>query len=103
MSGFPILSVITFVPLVGAVLLLFLDKRNFGLLRGWTLAVSAVTFALSLPLWFGFDASKPGMQFVEQARWIESLGIQYYLGVDGISVFLVLLTTFLTVICVLAS
>jgi len=103
MSGFPILSVITFAPLVGAVLLLFLDKRNFGLLRGWTLAVSAVTFALSLPLWFGFDASKPGMQFVEQARWIESLGIQYYLGVDGISLFLVLLTTFLTVICILSS
>ncbi len=99
----PILSVITFVPLAGALLLLCLGKTNLGLLRGWTLAVSVVNFLVSLPLWFRYDPSFGGMQFEEKAAWIESLGIHYHLGVDGISLFLVLLTTFLTVICVLSS
>jgi NADH-quinone oxidoreductase subunit M len=103
MSALPILSLIIFIPLVGAVILLFLNKTNADLLRGWTLTVSAVTFILSLPLWFRFDPAEAGMQFVERATWIESLGIQYYLGIDGISLWLVLLTTFLTVICVAAS
>ncbi|MHB8766270.1 MAG: NADH-quinone oxidoreductase subunit M [Deferrisomatales bacterium] len=103
MTDLPILSLITFVPLAGALVLLFLNKQAVGLLRGWTLAVTLVTFVLSLPLWFSFDATQAGMQFVERAPWIESLGVQYFLGIDGISLFLVLLTTFLTVICVLAS
>jgi NADH-quinone oxidoreductase subunit M len=109
MSDFPILSLITFLPLVGGVILLFFPKGNDELIRRWTLGVSVVVFLLSLPLWFRF-ASLPEaktfaetMQFVERANWIESLGIQYYLGIDGISMWLVILTTFLTVICVLAS
>ena len=103
MGELPILTLITFVPLAGALVLLFFPKHGDGLARGWTLFVTLVTFAASLPLWFGFDASQGGMQFTERAAWIEGLGIQYYLGVDGISLFLVLLTTFLSVICILSS
>jgi len=97
------LSLITFIPLAGALILLLLPRQGAGLLRGWTLFVTLVAFALSLPLWFGFDNAQGGMQFVERAPWIESLGIQYYVGIDGISLFLVLLTTFLSVICILSS
>jgi NADH-quinone oxidoreductase subunit M len=99
----PILTYLTFLPVAGAVVLLFFDKRNLGILRGWTLAVAFANFFLSLPLWFQFDATNGGMQFTERVDWIPSLGINYLLGIDGISLFLVLLTTFLTVICILAS
>lgn len=103
MGELPILSLITFLPLAGAVVLLFFPRQGLGLIRGWTLFATLAVFALSLPLWFGFDAGEGGMQFVERAPWIESLGIQYLIGIDGISLFLVLLTTFLSVICILAS
>ncbi len=103
MSHFPYLSTITFLPVAGALVLLAVDRKSEGLIRGWTLAVTAVTFVISLALWARFDPANPGMQFVERKAWIESLGIQYFLGIDGISLWLVLLTTFLTVICVLAS
>ncbi|NTU59448.1 MAG: NADH-quinone oxidoreductase subunit M [Deltaproteobacteria bacterium] len=99
----PILSILTFLPLVGALVLLCLPKQGVGGLRGWTLLVSVVNFVLSIPLWFQFDSANGGMQFVEQAPWFPSAGIGYHLGIDGISLFLVLLTTFLTVICVLSS
>ncbi|MBE0617988.1 MAG: NADH-quinone oxidoreductase subunit M, partial [Proteobacteria bacterium] len=103
MGELPILSLITFLPLAGALVLLFLPRQGAGLLRGWTLFVTLVAFAVSLPLWLGFDGAQGGMQFVERAPWIASLGIQYYVGIDGISLFLVLLTTFLSVICVISS
>ena len=99
----PILSIVIFLPLLGAVVLLFFPKQNAALLRGWTLLVSLVVFALSLPLWFQFNPAEGGMQFTERYAWIPSIGIDYLLGIDGISLLLVLLTTFLTVICVLAS
>jgi NADH-quinone oxidoreductase subunit M len=103
MGDLPILSLITFLPVAGALLLLFFNKGSVGLIRGWTLAVTVVAFALSLPLWAGFDPTNGGMQFQERATWIAGLGIQYYVGIDGISLFLVLLTTFLSVICVVSS
>ncbi len=103
MTELPILSLVTFLPLAGAVVLLFLDQDNPGLLKAWALAVSVVTLVVSLPLWAAFDPSQAGMQFVERIPWIEGLGVQYYVGIDGISLFLVLLTTFLSVICVVSS
>ncbi len=103
MSHFPYLSTITFIPLVGALVLMAMGRRNVGLIRGWTLAVSAVNFVISLALWARFDPAVGGMQFVERKSWIASLGIQYFVGIDGISLWLVLLTTFLTVICVVSS
>ena len=106
MSEWPILSLVTFLPLVGAVLIIIIRgdeevvARNARWAALWT---SLFTFALSLFLWTGFDTSTANFQFVEKAEWIASYGITYHMGVDGISVFFVLLSTFLTPICVLAS
>jgi NADH-quinone oxidoreductase subunit M len=103
----PLLSIITFLPLVGAATILVLVRgseedvaRNSRWVALWT---SGVTFLVSLGVWFGFDASTARFQFVEQADWLPAYGIGYHMGVDGISLFFVLLSTFLTPLCVLAS
>ena len=104
MEGIPLLSILVFLPLVGALVALFLPRDSHSALRLVGLCTSLFVFALSLPLWFNFDlsAQPSGFQFVEQAPWVPSLGIGYHLGVDGISLLLVLLTTFLTPITFLA-
>jgi NADH-quinone oxidoreductase subunit M len=100
------LSLITFLPLVGAAFIMIVRgdenvvARNARATALWT---SLVTFALSIMLWTNFDRTNPGFQFVEKADWIPGFGITYHMGVDGISVFFVLLSTLLTPICVLAS
>ncbi|MBM3549789.1 MAG: NADH-quinone oxidoreductase subunit M [Alphaproteobacteria bacterium] len=105
-SGWPLLSLVTFLPLVGAALILFtrgspeLVARNARNIALWT---SLITFALSLFLWTGFDPDVSDFQFVEKVAWIPAFGITYHMGVDGISLFFVLLSTLLTPICVLAS
>lgn len=99
---YPILSYLIFFPLVGVVLLLFLGREQEKLLKGITLVVTLVEFFLSLPLVFKFQAEMAGMQFSEYVDWIPTLGIAYRVGLDGISLWLVLLTTFLSVIAVLA-
>jgi NADH-quinone oxidoreductase subunit M len=105
-SDLPILSLVTFLPLVGAFLILLVrgepavvarNARNVALLT------SLVTFVVSLTLWFGFDRSSADFQFVEKAEWMPQFGIAYHMGVDGISVLFVLLSTLLTPICILAS
>jgi len=98
----PILSLITFLPLAGALLLIFLPKEKKTLLYGIALALTAVVFLVSLSLYFGFDAQAEGPQFVEKTGWL-GFGIQYHLGIDGISLFLVLLTTLLMPIALLSS
>jgi NADH-quinone oxidoreductase subunit M len=100
---FPILSLLIFFPLAGAIVLLFIDKENAGALRVVAFLFSLIEFLISLPLFFGFDATTATMQFVEDWWWVEAYGISYKLGIDGISLFLVLLTTFLTVLCILSS
>jgi len=106
MSSWPLLSLVIFLPLVGALFCLVVQgpkevvDRNC---RSAALMTSLVTFAVSLLLWTGFDPTKAGFQFVEKAAWVPALGIGYHLGVDGISVFFVLLSTLLTPICILAS
>ncbi len=106
MSDFPILSIVTFLPLVGALAILIIRgdeevvTRNAKATALWT---TLITFCLSLMLWTGFDRTSAAFQFVEKHSWIESFGINYHMGVDGISVLFVLLSTFLTPICVLAS
>ncbi len=99
----PILSVLIFLPLLGIVPLLFLDQKNDKVLKGFTLVVSVVEFILSLRLWFGFNDAYGGMQFVERYNWLPQYGISYNVGVDGFSLLLILLTTFLTPLCVLAT
>ncbi len=104
--GFPILSLITFVPLLGAVGILFINARKKALVKWLALGVAVANFLLSLPLFFYFQpetAAGMGMQFVENVPWIPSLGVSYHLGVDGISLFLVLLTTLLSAIAILSS
>jgi NADH-quinone oxidoreductase subunit M len=98
-----LLSTLIWLPTLGAVALLLLDGRDTRRLRQVALAVTTVTFAVSLLLWIGFDRARAGMQFVEQRAWIPGAGISYHLGVDGISLLLVLLTTLLTPLCLLAS
>ncbi len=104
MSDFPWLSVVTFVPLAGAILLAFLPGRASNLLRLAALLVTVVTFGLSVGMLSAYDGRAAGFQLVERATWVgPPVNLQYLLGVDGISVFMVLLTTFLMPIAVLAS
>ncbi|MEE8224636.1 MAG: Fe-S-binding domain-containing protein, partial [candidate division NC10 bacterium] len=89
----PLLSLITFLPAVGAAGLLVLPRKRQDLIRGAALGVSVLTFLLSLKLFTDFQVGVGQMQFVEEMAWIPSFGIRYKLGIDGISLFLVLLTT----------
>jgi NADH-quinone oxidoreductase subunit M len=103
---FPILTSLIALPIAGAVLLLFIgsrDEQRAGLVRQVALGVSLAVFALSLVLWSRFDAASADFQFVERAAWIPAFGIDYYVGVDGISLLLVVLTGFLTPIALLSS
>ena len=98
-----ILTVVTFIPLVGAILLLFFPRRDREI-RGFALLVSIVDFIVSLHLPWHFGSGQGGgFQFELNVPWISSPNIHYHLGVDGISMWLVLLTTFLTPLCVLIS
>ena len=101
--GIPILSLLIFFPILGAVVLLFINKENGRAIRWVTLIFSLVEFIFSLPLFFVFDSKTGVMQFVEDWWWVQSYGISYKLGIDGISLLLVLLTTFLTILCILCS
>ena len=103
LSGVPILSAIVFGPLIGAVVLAILPRENKQLLRLVALLISLIVFGLSLLLVLGFKPGADGFQFEERASWIPAFGINYHLGVDGISLILVLLTTTLTWISILAS
>jgi len=98
----PILSIITFLPLAGAILLIFFNKDNKELLRRFVLVITIVTFLISLVLFFNFNSGTAEPQFVEKADWI-GYGIMYHVGIDGISLFLILLTTFLMPIALLSS
>ncbi|CAN7665029.1 NADH-quinone oxidoreductase subunit M [Mesorhizobium amorphae] len=105
MTAVPILSLVTFLPLVGVLLILFINddsenaRRNIRAIALWT---TSITFIVSLFIWTGFDNSQAGFQFVEKFAWLDS-GISYHLGVDGISMLFVILTTFLMPLCILAS
>ena len=102
-ANFPLLSLIMFTPLVGAAIVLFMNKHNEQAIR-WTANVFAVLgFLVSLPLWFWFDHASPDWQFVERASWIPSIGAEYFLGVDGFSSLLILLATLMGAIAVLSS
>jgi NADH-quinone oxidoreductase subunit M len=94
MSG--LLGAVTFVPALGALALVFVGRGRERALKVGALAVSLLALALSLPLYFGFDGGSAAFQFEEQRAWMPSLGVSYHVGIDGISLLLVLLTTFLT-------
>ncbi len=97
-----ILTIVTFIPAVGAVLLMFFPRRDRDI-RWFALFVSLLTFVLSLHLPAHFVNGQQGFQFEIKTQWITTPNIHYHLGVDGVSMWLVLLTTFLTPLCVLIS
>lgn len=104
----PLLSLITFLPLVGAAFILLLARDKDEAIvaqnaRMMALIASGATFLLSLLIWFGFDRGSADFQFVERREWFTELGIAYHMGVDGISMMFVLLSTFLVPLCILAS
>ncbi|MBN2055112.1 NADH-quinone oxidoreductase subunit M [bacterium] len=101
--GFPILTVITFLPVLGAIIMMFVNKANERFHMVFAILVTAVTFLVSLPIAVSFDTTSAGFQFVEHAAWVPSLGISYHVGIDGISILLILLTTLLSLIAVLSS
>ncbi|MBS0234017.1 MAG: NADH-quinone oxidoreductase subunit M [Proteobacteria bacterium] len=96
-----ILSVTIFLPLVGALLIATLNPEAKGNARWIALWTTIVTFAVSLLIWINFDPTTPGFQFVEEHAWLGTL--KYKMGVDGISMLFVILTTFLMPLCILAS
>ncbi len=106
---FPLLTTITFLPLVGGIALLFLPKENLGAIRWTALGIAGANLLLALILLLGYSQSNVSATFTgtflftEKLTWISSLGINYSLGVDGISVLLVVLTALLTPLCIVAS
>ncbi|MBI5100458.1 MAG: NADH-quinone oxidoreductase subunit M [Nitrospirae bacterium] len=102
-AGFPILSCLIFLPLLGVAALLLVRRTNESLIRMVALITSIAGFLLSLPLFTSFDKTTYAMQFVEKQAWIPAWNINYHLGLDGISIMFVLLTTLVTILCVLIS
>lgn len=100
-EGFPLLSFLIFLPLAGALVLLFFHGEAFA--RTWAMMVTSLTALCSLLLLTGFDPASPKYQFAEVHAWIPRFHINYIVGIDGISILLVLLTTFIMPFCVLAS
>jgi NADH-quinone oxidoreductase subunit M len=98
-----ILTLVTFIPAAGALAIAFVPKGREAAAKAAALGVSLLTFAVSLPLWIRFDSASADYQFVEQRAWMPTLGISYHLGIDGISLLLVLLTTFLMPLVLLSA
>jgi len=108
-----LLSTLIWLPVAGGLLLLALARRTTeeegagsaagSLVRWLALGLSVLVFVVSLPLWFTFDRGTHAMQFVERLPWIERFGVEYFLGIDGFSMPLIMLTTFLTPVIVLAG
>ncbi len=102
-SNLPWLSLSIWLPIAFGGLILLLSNRNASTLR-WTALFGAVlSFLVTLPLYAGFDTKSAALQFVEKSSWIERFNIQYYLGIDGLALWLVLLTALITIIVVVAA
>jgi len=97
------LTLIVFIPLVAALALLFVSRDDSGTIRNVSIGAAGLTFLISLVLLSKFDSSVQGMQFIETHAWVPMLNINYRLGVDGISLWLVVLTTFISLIAVCFS
>jgi NADH-quinone oxidoreductase subunit M len=100
---FNILSLVVWLPAVGGLLILFMRKSQENLIKWAANIVFFVSFLVSLPLWLSFDNDGPQFQFKEAYDWIPSIGVQYHLGLDGISLLLVMMTTLLGFISCLSS
>src|SRR5262245_28413068 len=102
-----LLTWLVVLPLIGAALIMFAShggaEERANAARYIALATTIVTFAVSLILWLKFDSSSAEFQFVRDVPWLPGFNISYHVGVDGISLFMVLLTTFLMPLCILCS
>ena len=98
-----LLSLLIWLPIVGGISVLVIGNNRSDLARWVSVAVSIIVFSLSLNLWNGFDTSTQGMQFVENTAWISQFNINYHIGIDGISMLLILLTTLSTFLVIIAG
>ena len=98
-----LLSLAIWLPILGAVPVFWAGSDRRDLVRWLALAVAVAGFLVTIPLYTGFDPKLAGMQFVEQAPWIPRFNVQYFLGVDGISMPFILLNAFITLMVVLAG
>jgi NADH-quinone oxidoreductase subunit M len=94
--SFPILTLITFTPLLGAILVLFIPREREDVIRRLTIVISLIPLALAAILWFSYDQARGGIQFEQIIEWIPAVSVRYHVGVDGISVPLVFLTALLS-------
>jgi NADH-quinone oxidoreductase subunit M len=101
--NFPILSLTTFFPLFGIVIICLIKSDRHDLIRWVAFLTAVITFFISLPLYFLFDSNTWNMQFVEHIPWVREFGISYHMGIDGISLLLILLTTFLSALAILST
>lgn len=103
-ADLPLLSLVIWTPIIGGLLVLLVGSNRSGLeAKVLSLLISIATFALSIPLYTQFDITTHNMQFVELAPWIEAFSVNYHLGIDGISMPLILLTTFITILVVISG
>ena len=98
-----LLSVLIFLPLLGALILFAVPRERTGWIRVFTLSLTVLVFLLSIPLFTQFDSDSIAFQFVEKRAWLPAIGSSYFVGIDGISLLMVLLTTLLTPLVILAS
>ena len=103
LNNLPILSILIWLPILGGVWVLFIGDQQERIVKQFSLLISIVVFFISVLLYYKFDNSFSGMQFVEEFYWIESFSIKYHLGVDGIALPLIMLTTFTTILVVMAA
>jgi NADH-quinone oxidoreductase subunit M len=102
-ADWPILSLTVWLPIIGGLMVLASGDRETNATKWTALIIAILTFVVSLPLWFGFDNTTAHMQFVERMPWIPTFDVEYYMGVDGISMPLIILTTFITPLVVIAG
>ncbi len=98
-----LLNIVTFMPLMGAVILMMIPRTEERLIKSWSFLVTTVTFLASIPLFYYFDGNIAAMQFQTNASWIPLLGAHYHVGVDGISILLYSLTAFIMPLAILSS
>jgi NADH-quinone oxidoreductase subunit M len=103
MNEFPLLTLVIWLPIIGGMVVLASGDKSANLSKWIALAFAVLTFLVSLGLWIGFDSSTAQMQFVERSAWIPTFNVEYFLGVDGISMPLIILTTFITIFVIVAG
>jgi NADH dehydrogenase subunit M (EC 1.6.5.3) len=103
MNALPLLTLTIWLPIIGGLVVLASGDQEKTLSKWTALAFAVLTFVVSLGLWTGFDPTTAEMQFVERVPWIPSFNVEYFLGVDGLSMPLIVLTTFITIFVVIAG